>query len=701
MGEVGVDPQRVAQAASALEALRDALAANVPTIVNTMSMYGSPVNTAVLKQAQPRSATDASDMRARARLAALWQQQNANIDGQGLVDIPWSGQALDNADAQAEAQALAAAEANKDPKAALAAINAIQQDLTDHIKAGDTAWLGDFYNQAAPQIANLASTLHNLDSGGNQLQAYNNRFTVLTKSDQQVLATFGQGLAAADKAGTLSPDAVQAIANAPDIWSASMLVKYGPPGSDWATSEKPGTGNAQGVSLLALMTQNVYHDLQTGNIKIPLGAANYRYGIDDQDKLADALAANDPFSVMLKADGENKNAAWQVMGGPDGGPLAKMLLNAEKGDLPQLDGRFVQGPPDDKGQYPAFFTMVAPGKSIDIDSTQIILGTPDQKAVGSFLDAATSAPRGNSTDAGYSARAAVNIISNLLPPITDNGKIQPGYDPAIMKALNDTFLRYLPDIAASSGSPAQVSEAYADPNAPGKPWQINISQSQLSNYLTNLSSTPQNYGYLKGIVAAKMGTALGMKLNGITDGTHDDPAADFASLYGRFVTEEGNLHFDAGQQKDAENAELNSIISFGEDEVGSIPVVGPTASKVLTWDQKLKFLGVPQIPEFSTDNAASAITQGRQEFNDTQLKTMIPLVQGLVQQGIIKPDPSWYQNGQVVCNSSFNEWWRDNKGMPVQDKSLPGSQYDHLDNWYQQTVVWEKLQNDAFNTAYK
>lgn len=37
--EVGVAPDRVAQAATALEQLRDTLAANVPVIVNTLAGY--------------------------------------------------------------------------------------------------------------------------------------------------------------------------------------------------------------------------------------------------------------------------------------------------------------------------------------------------------------------------------------------------------------------------------------------------------------------------------------------------------------------------------------------------------------------------------------------------------------------------------------------------------------------------------------
>jgi len=102
----GVDPDRVAKAASALENLRDTLAAQVPTIVNTMGTYGSPVSLAILRQAQARSVIDAADMRARSqlayKLAALDNQMMVCPPG-GLVTIPWDGPTVDAAAAQADA----------------------------------------------------------------------------------------------------------------------------------------------------------------------------------------------------------------------------------------------------------------------------------------------------------------------------------------------------------------------------------------------------------------------------------------------------------------------------------------------------------------------------------------------------------------------------------------------------------------------
>jgi hypothetical protein len=86
-----------------------------------------------------------------------------------MVDIPFSGPALDNAVAKADARALAAAEASGNPKAAArAAIQAIQLDIQDHVDAGSSgaAWLKEFCNHAAPQVADLALTLHGEDGQG-------------------------------------------------------------------------------------------------------------------------------------------------------------------------------------------------------------------------------------------------------------------------------------------------------------------------------------------------------------------------------------------------------------------------------------------------------------------------------------------------------------------------------------------------------
>src|SRR6202012_1130399 len=153
--EVGVDVERIGQLASALEHLRDVLAANVPTIVNTLNMYwssgtGSPISLQPLQQAQSRSVNDATDIRDRATMAVAYQNQANYCLPNNMVNIPWdsSQQQLDADSAKAAAQNLAAAEAEAktNPKLARAQIAAIQAQMQDNLDSKDTAWAQNFYN---------------------------------------------------------------------------------------------------------------------------------------------------------------------------------------------------------------------------------------------------------------------------------------------------------------------------------------------------------------------------------------------------------------------------------------------------------------------------------------------------------------------------------------------------------------------------
>lgn len=676
MGEVGVNPDRVAQAATALEQLRDALSANVPVIVNTLNSYwsggtGTQVSLSVLTQATGRAPGDAAGMRTRARLAALWLQQNVSLTGTGLVSIPFSGPALDNADAHAEAQALAAAEASPDPEAAMAAIQAIHQDLKDHLTANDTVWLSAFYDQAAPQVAALAATLHRLGAGSNPAQQYASRFTVLTPAGQQIMAAFGQGLAAADKSQPgLSPQAVQAIANAPDAWSAAMLVKYGPPGSSWATNEKASPQNPDGLSLLALLTSHVYQAEQNGTLRIPLGGGYSRYGLPDREQLAQVLASNDPIQVMLQADAQNKNASWQVMGGPNGRALAQMLLNSVNGDLPGLDGRFVQGAPNDRGQFPGYFTMVAPGQSINFIDGQVLPNSPSQPAVAAFLDAATSGPRGSSTDARYSAWAAVNIITSTPSPNGDSGITE---DPSVQQALLHTAQRYLLDLAESTTYSGGSGTVLPFDSQPGNPYVIEIpgeaqgsGTTALSSFLQQIMSSPAGGGVLTASVKTAMGNYYAIRSTaGFPPGGPASPDLDMASLLGRIGIETGNVHLSQAQQQDAQNAETNAMIDFGQDAVTWVPVVGDYAGKA---ESLAKLFGVPM--HLSTNNAATVQQAGQHNFAIQETQINVPMVQALINAHAIPGSAldnqqDWLRNGTVVLTgdksiSAFTSWWNAN-----------------------------------------
>src|ERR1700722_12274644 len=698
--EVGVDPGRVSQAAGALENLRDVLAANVPTIVNIMNEYwssgaGSPVSLAALHQAHSRSVDDATQMRTRAQLAEAWLAQGFSLTGSGMVSIPFSGPALDNADASVEAQALAAAEAQaaKNPSAARAKIAAIEQEISEHAGDGSAGlpWLQDFYNDAGPAVANLASTLHGLENSSGGPPDYLNRFTVLTPDDQKILATFGQGLAAADKAG-LPPEAVQATANAPDAWSAAMLVKFGPPGSLWATGEPQTPQNPDGLSLLAQLTNHVYEQEQNGTLKIPIGNG-IEYPASDRDQLANVLAAYDPLQVMMQADGQNKNAAWQVMGGKDGNALAQMLLSSVKGDLPNIDGRLVQGPMNDQGRYAGYFTLYPPGKSVPDAWGQILISIPDQNVVGAFLDAATSAPRGNDVNARYSAQAALNIVLNTPPPLSSSyDGSYAGQSPPVQRALLDLALRYELDLAESTTYDGSGTVLHFD-NLPGNPYVIKVPGVQagtsgdpagttpLSTFLREVLADPASAGVLTASVKTSMGRYYAISQTaGFPPGGPSAPDQDMAALLGRIYTESGNIKFNAAQQQDEQNAETNSLIDFAKDAVTWGPVVGDYADKA---ESVADLFGVT--PQLSTDNAVITQQVNEHDFAVAETKINVPMVQALISAHAVPASAlahqPWLQNGQIVLNGSnaaaFSTWYDEYKGSlgRLADKE---SQYQFL-----------------------
>lgn len=698
--EVGVEPGQVKAAASALEKLRDALEKHVPVIVKTMNNYwsdgiGTPLDLKPLHKAHARSSEDAANMRARYNAAMDWLNQHSYIPNETIAYVPWDGKALDAADARYEAQALSEAEsdAGSNPQFARQQIKAIEADIQDHIDSGDKQWLQDFYNKAGPSVVNLAQTLHDLDKG-NPAQNEKNKFEVLTKDDQKILKTYGTGLALADKAG-LSPDAVQTYGNPSNAWSAAMLVKFGPDGSKWAVKEPKCAGNPDGkLSLLAMMTNKVYEEEKNGTLKMPVGFGGYtNYDAQDRDKLAGALSSFDPLTAMMKADAQNKDASWQVMGGKDGNGLAQILLNARNGDLPNMEGRWLQDPKNDKGQRGEYFTMLQAGNPVPqkFQDGQIIFATPDQKVVGSFLDASTSAPRGHDDAAMFSAYAAKNIIDNT-PKGSD---IQEA--PAVQTALLHTAQRYLLDLSESTTYNGPSSVLPFD-SQQGNPYVLKInglpapgsgkssSGTPLSMFLNQILSNPHDAGVLRASVSTTMGRyyALG-QTSGFPKNGPGSPDKDMAALLGRINTESGNIHFSAGQQKDEQAAETNSLISFASSAATWIPVAGNYISKA---ESVATLFGVPM--DLPTDHAANAATASGYDFAESETNINVPMVQALIKAHAIPPEAlknqPWLVDGKIVLSdksvngkpstaAAFSSWW--DKYNSVHHLSDKEGQYQH------------------------
>lgn len=715
--EVGVEPELVNKAASALEGLRDALAAHVPTIVNTMSGYGAPVNLSVLHQAQARSVDDAASMRSRYNAALAWLNDHSYIPDATTAYIPWDGPALDAVDAKYEAQLLAEAQdPAMDPAWARQQIQSIQADIQDHVAAGDTEWQKDFYLQAGPNVAKLATTLRQEDGKG---------LTPLSDPDKKILATYATGLATLTRDGKLTDaetkkltaDFTAAAGN--DPWAAAMLLKS-VPGSAYGSA-----ANGPGANLLAGVSEKVLDAYKNGKLDLPLNLKDYEPGKEpSNDDIKAAVTANDPLSAMLALDAQNKTASQEVLAGYDpvtgkinqgaGQEWAKLILT-------QTAVHNIYTPVYNmRDPNAASYFKIMPGSGPpgglgdgNDGGPEWNTYTVDPKTIGSFLDASTAGPRsgGNLSNAEFSAYSAANIILSTPPSEGDNGihLSQP-----IRQALANTFGRYMPDLGMSAGDHAKTAlitdQVYLKngQQATGG-WHFDIPADLLSSYLQQVSADPQTYGNLKAQLVDKMGYALGLKLNGISDGTNDDTYADLATLYGRLMKEQTTNQYLKGKDTDIRNAMLNALIDQAKDKVDLIPVVGSDASKLISYDEKLKAFGVPQIPEFSTDNASSAAQEGLKNFTEAQLTVMVPVVQGLVQNGQIKPDPSWYQDGKIVPNEAFYNWYGYQKNAPITDYSTPvkdqygkitGYSSKHLDEWMLETSQWMGLGGSGFGTDF-
>jgi hypothetical protein len=669
---ISVDPDRCSQAAGQLDTPRDALNANVSTITSTLNMYwssgvGSAENLGVLTRAQGQAPVDAATMRTRGMLAQIAangsQAQAYSIDG--MVTIPGDPNVAAAADAQAEAQALAQAEANGNKQAARASIQAIQLDIQSHLAEGQAgaAWLAAFYNGAAPQVAGLANVLHGQDGTG---------LTPLSTQDQQILNAYATGLAAVDKSGALNQNAISQLTAAPTLWSATMLLKYGPSGSAYSTATAWATGangqlqNGQNgqpavvtLGLLAQMTNAVYQASQNGSLTIPLNWQDAQWAAQ-MKQMQSTLQSQDPFGSMLQLDAQNKVAAGQVLAGPDGAAIAKILLQQPFMNYTQGYAQGYSGP----GQ---FTVNGFGGDKGGIDNRTFLV---NPTVIQNFLDAATqnpaniagSPPRGNDPLSYQAAQAAINIINNVGS--TSNIVIA---EP-VRQALLTTFGRYLPDIATSVNYNQAASSTTPQLTRGTFMLRLNGADTNgaVATFMKQIQYVGKDAGVLQGEVATALGNQYGLQVIGQGQNPGDSNlASDLATLYGMTITQQQNLGYSAAQAQDAANAELNTIVSMAENAAGLIPG-GGTA---MTIAKDLKGVVTPAIPTLSTSNAARKAASDLNAYAQTEGMLNVPLVQGLINSGVVVPPSgaSWYQNGQISPNGDFVTWWDQNKGYFVYD----------------------------------
>lgn len=641
--ETGIDPSALQSMIGTMKSSTGSALALVNGYVGQFSRLG--VDTSSLTKAA-QDLTWAQDqlpmLSTRRSLAQAVMDMNP-----GLTYTDIGAGPLDTSDAQTEAQVLAQAEASGNSKAARAAIQAIQQDIQLHVDQGSagTAWLTAFSNAAGPQIAGLANTLHSEDGTG---------LTPLSKQDQQILNTFATGLAAVSKAGTLQQSTISQLTADSTLWSATMLLKYGPSGAAYGTQTgfvngQDGQNGKPAViqqGLLAQMTDAVYKASQNGTLTIPLNWQDAQWA-DQQKQLLSEMQSQDPFATMLQLDAQNKVAAGQVLAGPDGAAIAKALEQQPFMNYLQGQAQGYSGP----GQY----TVNGLGADkVGPFNREFLM---NQQVIANFLNAATqdptypgqSPPRGTDALSYAAARAALNIIDAAPSPTGDNG-ITVSED--IRQALMNTFGRYMPDLAKSLADPGT--------SPPVRPvdgtYVIGVDSSQLDTFLQQICADKKDYATIAGMAGAGIGTSAALKIQGVFPPGLSNPSAAFSQLYGDISAQASAVGISKAQQEDMQNQVLNTMIGMAETGFGMIP--GGTA---VTGADKLLSLATPVIPQFPTDNAAKAEAAAQGQLHTEQIMAMVPFIQGLLKAGVQLPEPpppgSFDSSGAPTA--TFFDWWAD------------------------------------------
>ena len=634
----GVDPARMARAASALENLRNVLAANVPKIMTIMNSYGSPVSLSLLAQAQARSVADAAAMRARSDLAQKLSQSEglSMIPGVSMVTIAWNGSAVDAASALADARLLQSAEQDRNSQQALADIQAVADDVSDHLAQGDLAYLSDFYNHAGPAVAGLATVLHNLNGSAREPMPalLANAFS---QQDREILNSFATGLAHVDSSGMLQPPAIRQLTATSTLWSMGMLVKYGPSGSAWNTAD-PGKSSQNFLSQLTLAE---FHAYQDGTLRIPLGPGKFPIPAQDYQQVEQALSQYDPLSALLQADAQNTTAAMQVLASPDGSKISSFLLNG--GGF-----RYSLQNTDPPSQY---FTILGPDEAPKGEFPTVYLSGLDQQAIGSFLDAATSAPRGDDAAAWQSAWAAYNIISNTPAPLIEGGSVAWQVSAPVRAALMDTFARYVPDLAFAAGGVER------DPVGGQRPYVIGVTSTQLNAYLQEISLDKNDFIQMQAMASMATGSSVGVLARGGSVPALPGPVTAFAALYARISAEAANVGITMAQQEDLHNQMLNQMISIAEEGVWFVPGAAEGVLFVKALDAADKVASVTPIA-FSTNNEAKAVANANTQQGMNELLAEVPLIRGLMATGAL-PDPPPPDAFDASGNptDALGEWW--------------------------------------------
>jgi hypothetical protein len=641
----GCDPERLRQLTDRLTRAADVLARRGPVIRDDMAAWHSAMSFQLLAQETTRLGDDARAMARRADLALAiddmpkWTSPDAPSNW--LNGVPWDPTDLDVANgARTDVTRLRNALDNPDERWAREAIREVGQTLADH--KYDPAYLQAFYaSGGAEQSARLARQLHEQD-GTHDLRP-------LSEESERIIGQYAAALASATKMARdgrlqLAPNAFDPVVHPPngDMWSAAMLLRYGP------------RGDAYDAHFLADMGRSVldwrdHHPARPsfspdtvtaggyapGGYVDPDGAWYSSLGLETNylHKNADEAAANlgsiqanDPALAVLGRVSENGYAARDLLSGEDGLKRARQLVDEHWGTPGYIF--------TDEGQVP-----------------------------GQVLYAAASDR--SPEHAQQSAQAAANIFQAASDNYaadqrrSDYDKEQyPQLPPSLSKSLSAVASGYVVDLAKASGATLGTPTAAVDRDGP---WLVMCSPAVVDGLLHEIQLDPAAMGAFRGAVEAHITTATWDRA--LHPASVTATLQSVGRLYGFVAQVEQDVHWDAAQARDAANARAQVYFDAVTGALGNAP--GPTPVGVL---QSMLGLGAPFAKDalFPTDNASRVEAASDAALYDA-LNSMRPQVaEGLIAAGKLPPPTGehWFgADGHIHLTrqdlASFEAWWAD------------------------------------------
>ncbi|GAA0361212.1 hypothetical protein GCM10009530_08340 [Microbispora corallina] len=647
MGEfVGVDPANLRELTARLQRLHDVLARQTPVVQQKMQKWGSEIGFAALPSLVAEALDDARDMTARTGRAYELAREKGwsplapaggvlafNQDPPPLVQLDWTalGQSAGQARHDAAELARILGDATASGTSPAEALRSVAESLRGHLDDAD--YLAAFWDSIAPLAAGLARRLHDRGPAAGPL---------LDASAATLLAAFGAALAAASRLRrperpgdpALSRAALDALESG-DPWSVGMLLKYGPPGSSWDPA------------VLAGLTRALLDARHAGKISWP----SPRQGIGseaDAARYQREMAGFDPVAAVLTRAAENGEAARQVLGDPHSGLAYARMLVSDSWHTPGYDRTpFV-------GDYLKADGPIPPQGQIF-----------DAAPAAAFLRAAVSAPRGTGLDAQRSAWSVVHIVTAT----SDFAKANPGalLPHEIRQALLYTADRYLPDFAKSVGHDFS-SMALPRGNEAGNPWVVVVRSSHLEALLDQALQEPEEFGTFTGMMNARVTLAVAAT---IKDPSDADYVSEMAGLYGLVQRLHNDQHFVNAQLKDEEAARDQTALALFTGSFGALSFSNPWGPGAIA--QFLTGTAAPAVDaSLDTGHALEAVKENADAFRDRVLHIEVPVVQGLVVAGVLRPpnDAPWFRSGMVVPDAHLVEWISEHAETRYGGKSL-------------------------------